>query len=138
MSEYIVIEKDEAIRMIHKYFCEKITELPAVTIDEEEYYEAKSTNLLLEINKELSHVIMSLPTAKYEPTNATVIDASVIKSSAITPNEFLSQLKEIDKQCNNNEETFHIQADDLICELLKSLGYGEGAEYFGNHAKWYS
>lgn len=39
---------------------------------------------------------------------------------------------------NNNTEMAHIQADELMCELLRELGYGEGVNIFENMNKWYA
>ena len=32
----------------------------------------------------------------------------------------------------------HIEADDLMCELLKTLGYRDGVEVFEGMKKWYA
>lgn len=37
----------------------------------------------------------------------------------------------------NDELMGHIQADELMCELLRELGYGEGVEIFEQMDKWY-
>lgn len=38
----------------------------------------------------------------------------------------------------DDEELFHIKADELICKLLIELGYGQGVEVFLDTPKWYS
>lgn len=35
-------------------------------------------------------------------------------------------------------EISHIQMDNLMCDLLESLGYGDGVNIFRDAAKWYS
>ena len=35
-------------------------------------------------------------------------------------------------------ECGHIHADDLMCYLLRQLGYSEGVDVFENADKWYS
>ncbi len=35
-------------------------------------------------------------------------------------------------------ESDHISANNLMCELLTKLGYGEGIEIFEEINKWYS
>jgi len=50
--------------------------------------------------------------------------------------EFYERMKELTK-CNY-EEQFHIEADDLMCLLLRQLGYEKGVEVFENTPKWYS
>jgi hypothetical protein len=53
----------------------------------------------------------------------------------MTPEEF----KERMEKCRSEDiEAGHGYADDLMCELLRSLGYGEGIEVFENMEKWYA
>jgi len=54
----------------------------------------------------------------------------------MTPEQFKIQMKEIDDS-PLDEEQAHIKADMLMCELLESLGYGDGAEIFICMNKWY-
>lgn len=35
-------------------------------------------------------------------------------------------------------EQVHIEMDNVMCEVLKDLGYGEGVEIFRNELKWYA
>ena len=36
-----------------------------------------------------------------------------------------------------DEVPVHIEMDELLCKVLKSLGYGEGIKIFENTNKWY-
>lgn len=54
----------------------------------------------------------------------------------MTPEEFKEQMEDIWK--NNNPEDGHIYADDLMCEILCRLGYGDGIDVFRKQYKWYS
>ena len=66
----------------------------------------------------------------------------------MTPEEFKSKLIKLKKESlypsiTNGRiyfdaEGFHVEADDLMCEILESLGYKEGIEIFKNTEKWYS
>ena len=56
----------------------------------------------------------------------------------MTPEEFKERMKKICKDDGYNEEELHIFADDLMCKLLRSLGYGDGVEIFEAAPKWYS
>ncbi len=62
----------------------------------------------------------------------------------MTPEEFAKKMKKISdnlKYQNDayyNEEDAHIQMDDLMSDLLRQLGYGEGIDIFENTNKWYS
>ena len=49
---------------------------------------------------------------------------------------YTNKIKELDKY--NDTEEFHIKADDLMCEILKKLGFEEFVEIFDNRDKWYS
>ena len=54
----------------------------------------------------------------------------------MTREEFKNKMQTIaDKR---DIEGGHIEADDLMCELLKDLGYGEGVEIFEEMGKWYA
>lgn len=37
-----------------------------------------------------------------------------------------------------DKEDFHLAADDLICNLLIELGYGQGVKVFLDTPKWYA
>jgi len=50
--------------------------------------------------------------------------------------EFLDRMSEIAK--NGDQEAAHADADDLMCELLESLGYGDGVDVFRAMDKWYA
>jgi len=53
------------------------------------------------------------------------------------PEEFKKRMSEINSH-DNDEETDHKKADMLMCEVLESLGYGEGVEIFKNMPKYYA
>lgn len=53
------------------------------------------------------------------------------------PEEFLEQMKKISESEDYDTEVSHIKADNLLCEVLKGLGYAEGAEIFEAMHKWY-
>lgn len=43
------------------------------------------------------------------------------------------------KRCNDDDtETAHIKADDILCELLKDLGFNDLVDEYNNISKWYS
>ena len=54
----------------------------------------------------------------------------------MTREEFRNKMQAIaDKR---DTEYAHIEADNLMCELLKGLGYGEGVDIIKEMDKWYS
>lgn len=54
----------------------------------------------------------------------------------MTREEFKNKMQAIaDKR---DTEEGHIEADDLMCELLKELGYGEGVDIFEGMPRWYA
>ena len=55
----------------------------------------------------------------------------------MSPAEFLQQMKTVEDGPGDSE-TFHKVADGLLCEVLESLGYGEGVEVFREMTKWYA
>ena len=49
---------------------------------------------------------------------------------------FTNEMRRIER--NNDTEMAHILADELMCKLLRELGYGEGVDIFEQMDKWYS
>ena len=60
----------------------------------------------------------------------------------MTPDEFEAKMRAIYPEDNNiiwgDKEASHGNADDLLCEALKELGYGKGVEVFKDADKWYA
>lgn len=57
-------------------------------------------------------------------------------NTPMSPAEFAERLRLVFKEADIEEE--HSKADGLMCEVLESLGYGEGVEVFVNARKWYA
>ena len=61
---------------------------------------------------------------------------------AMTPEEFAEKMRKIygpdPTQRNYDEEDAHIRADELMCQALIGLGYGEGIQLFNNASQWYA
>lgn len=53
-----------------------------------------------------------------------------------TPKEFKTAMELA--SISGNTEEMHIDMDDLMCNLLIELGYGDGIEVFKNTNKWYA
>lgn len=49
---------------------------------------------------------------------------------------FANEMRRIGR--DNGTEMAHILADELMCKLLRELGYGEGVDIFKKMDKWYS
>ena len=66
------------------------------------------------------------------------------KPTPMTPDEFRLQMKEIsdgvkvESDGYSDVEASHMQADGLMLDMLKELGYGQGAEIFEKMGKWYA
>lgn len=56
---------------------------------------------------------------------------------AMTPMEFADKMSTIFGK-RYDEEAAHIDADDLLCEVLVDLGYAEGVKVFNDAHKWYA
>ena len=61
----------------------------------------------------------------------------------MTPEEFAEEMRYLQQSLEaktefSDEESVHIQMDDLMCEVLSHLGYQEGVEIFYNTHKWYA
>ena len=68
------------------------------------------------------------------------------ENHVLTPEEFAKAMKDISDKLVNppkycqyyDEEDAHVEMDDLMCDLLGSLGYRDGVSIFENTNKWYS
>ena len=58
----------------------------------------------------------------------------------MNPKEFADKMKELSERNTGSSDICfnHMDMDDLMCEVLKSLGYNEGVEIFENTHKWYA
>lgn len=59
-------------------------------------------------------------------------------NGAMTPDEFAEKMKKIIEDTGCYEETFHWEADELMCEILVSLGYEKGVKIFQKQLEWYA
>lgn len=55
-----------------------------------------------------------------------------------TQAEFEDKMKEILKKTDDDTEMFHVYADELMCDVLKGLGYEAGVKIFEEHKRWYA
>lgn len=58
----------------------------------------------------------------------------------MSPEQFKIRMKQIAdwQERHRDEEISHKEADELLCEALQSLGYGDGVEIFEDLPKWYA
>lgn len=59
----------------------------------------------------------------------------------MTPKEFAEAMQEVRDKLKNkslyDEEDAHFEADDIMCGLLRDLGYSDGVDIFENMPKRY-
>ena len=53
----------------------------------------------------------------------------------MTPEEFAQRMHDVLFQ---GPEEGHHEADDLMCQVLRELGYGAGIDFFERMGKWYA
>ncbi len=56
----------------------------------------------------------------------------------LTPEQFKKQMQAIFDNEGFDKELAHMDADEFMCDVLTSLGYGEGVEIFKSAPKWYA
>ena len=56
---------------------------------------------------------------------------------AMTPQQFTEAMRSLLHRTSLEPEAAHLEADQLMCELLRQLGYGEGIDLFDGLQKWY-
>ena len=68
------------------------------------------------------------------------------ENHVLTPEEFAKAMEDISDKLTNppkdcpyyDEEDAHVEMDYLMCDLLRSLGYGDGVSIFENANRWYA
>ena len=61
-----------------------------------------------------------------------------VLTEILSPAEFATRMRQIAEIYRYDEEAVHVAMDNLMCDLIKSLGYGEGVEVFDNTYKYYA
>lgn len=62
-----------------------------------------------------------------------------VKHGKYSPEEFADKMNRLREEAIRDDYEFpHIEADGMMCELLSSLGYEEGAKIFDDMPKLYS
>lgn len=56
----------------------------------------------------------------------------------VTPETFAEQMRALDPGDRGDMERSHAAADQLMVDLLRSLGYGKAMDYFEAMTKWYA
>ena len=56
----------------------------------------------------------------------------------MTPEEFATQMRKISNHYYDDLEVRHGRADDLLCGVLRKLGYEEGIDIYEKMDKWYA
>lgn len=60
---------------------------------------------------------------------------AVLATPLLTPAEFAEKMQ---KAAAMEPERGHVDMDELMAELLRSLGYGDGIDVFDNATRWYA
>ncbi len=58
--------------------------------------------------------------------------------TTISPEEFKARMGQLFNPAEYDEEIAHCDADKLMCDLLRQIGYGEGIDIFEKSDKWYA
>ncbi len=60
-----------------------------------------------------------------------------MNDEVMTPEEFAKKVREAFSG-PGDAENWHAEADYVMCELLRQLGYGKGVDIFEAGQKWYA
>ena len=68
---------------------------------------------------------------------------SATKGSVMTPINFAKKMRSIindniDREGHYDCECGHLAMDNLMCDLLRDLGYGDGIDIFEDSGRWYA
>ena len=72
-----------------------------------------------------------------------ILGADIEKTVVMSPKEFYEKMKhcfneDVLRFSESDLGDAHLDADMLMCNVLESLGYGEGIKVFKDAEKWYS
>jgi hypothetical protein len=56
----------------------------------------------------------------------------------ITPDEFYARMTELQRDKGGDLEAWHSLADNLMCDLLRQLGYDRGVDVYMASERWYA
>lgn len=56
--------------------------------------------------------------------------------NGMTPEQFKTEMEQIER--SGDTEGGHVDADELMCRVLRELGYGDGVEVFERMDRWYA
>lgn len=59
-------------------------------------------------------------------------------ANPISPEKFAEQMQEIRNRLQGDPERAHIEADNLMVEVLDQLGYGQDTKIFKSLDLWYA
>lgn len=85
-----------------------------------------------------------MPQKKWEHRTCPYYTGTIcLDTPAMTPEEFKKKMEELKPDPDSKSyccdvEDNHKKMDDVMCELLRSLGYGEGIDIFEAAEKWYA
>jgi len=55
----------------------------------------------------------------------------------MSPKEFKEEVVEITNRVGHDKASYHYEIDDLMENLLRELGYGEGVVLINKTTRWY-
>ena len=55
-----------------------------------------------------------------------------------SPDDFARRMRNAKNDFHGDPELTHMEMDELMCKLLRKLGYSEGVEIFESTFKWYA
>jgi len=61
-----------------------------------------------------------------------------MSKKVMTPQEFADKIRAIEETHGGDNEAMHSEADDLMCKLLREMGYGEGIAIYEEWTRWYA
>jgi len=68
-----------------------------------------------------------------------IVNQDILKNAIdISPEKFKEEMLKIKASSEKDPEAAHGDADDLMCKVLRQLGYASGIDVFDNRTAWYS
>lgn len=107
-------------------------------IEEELSRGEKMSKSMMESYSALNAPLTVLNTDNNNQLVSFVDKANDTNEQPITPDDFEKKMTELNEKYSDDPELCHQYMDELMMELLESLGYTAGVDIFNNAHKWYA
>lgn len=80
-------------------------------------------------------MLVEMTEKEYEIAKKTLAENNINESSI---KDYTERMRKLADNNDDDIEARHVEMDDLMCEILKEMGFNELVEIFNETEKWYA